>query len=601
MHARERALLATAAQATAREAWAAVAKGDISATWAEQIPRLLSYLTAAQFAAANSADTYVHAALAEQGMATGAAARVQPMAFAGIASDGRPLETLLALPAIEAKTAIARGAPVTRAMATGRALVELAAHTQVADAGRTADQAAIVARTGGYVRMVVGKTCSRCLILAGRWYRWNAGFARHPKCLPADVTVSGPGTIAASRRLYQGELVIVSTARGQRLPVTGNHPILTDRGWIPANLINEGDYVVNSTNTQGAKALVVPDHDQVPSRIEDLWRSGRMTEFCRVPSSAEDFHGDGTDGYVDVVFPDSLLTDRIEPPGLHGGMEHLLPIGLRFANRLAGNGSIDQLIMRSPASPYGVVGRSGLPGPLFRGHFGGPNGACGRATPDLHTGIDEMTPDYIPGYLESLTDAVLALSGGVGDYQRVNVQRNDLARWDAPGDPFSMESRGRYAAIGKDLFQRLSGQVSVDRVVQVDRMQWSGHVYNLTSDEGWFSANGLIVSNCDCIGIPSSESLAGDLTTDTGAAFRGMARPEQDQVFGKDGAQAIRDGADPARVVNARRGMVTADGRLYTTEAAGRRPRLMPEQIYREASGDRTEAVRLLKLHGYLI
>jgi hypothetical protein len=47
--------------------------------------------------------------------------------------------------------------------------------------------------------------------------------------------------------------------------------------------------------------------------------------------------------------------------------------------------------------------------------------------------------------------------------------------------------------------------------------------------------------------------------------------------------------------------MVTADGRLYTTEAAGRRPRLMPEQIYREAHGDRGEAIRLLRLHGYLM
>jgi hypothetical protein len=54
-----------------------------------------------------------------------------------------------------------------------------------------------------------------------------------------------------------------------------------------------------------------------------------------------------------------------------------------------------------------------------------------------------------------------------------------------------------------------------------------------------------------------------------------------------------------AKVVNARRGMHTADGRLYTTEAAGRRPRLMPEQIFRDAR-DRDDAIRLLRLHGYI-
>ena len=56
-----------------------------------------------------------------------------------------------------------------------------------------------------------------------------------------------------------------------------------------------------------------------------------------------------------------------------------------------------------------------------------------------------------------------------------------------------------------------------------------------------------------------------------------------------------------ASVVNARRGMYTADdGRKYTREAATRRRlRMMPEQIFRETKG-RDDAIRLLKLHGYL-
>jgi hypothetical protein len=42
-----------------------------------------------------------------------------------------------------------------------------------------------------------------------------------------------------------------------------------------------------------------------------------------------------------------------------------------------------------------------------------------------------------------------------------------------------------------------------------------------------------------------------------------------------------------------------ADGRLYTTEAAGRRPRIMPEQIFKDATS-RTDAIRLLRLHGFI-
>lgn len=82
-----------------------------------------------------------------------------------------------------------------------------------------------------------------------------------------------------------------------------------------------------------------------------------------------------------------------------------------------------------------------------------------------------------------------------------------------------------------------------------------------------------------------------------------MPLAEQDRVFGRAGAQTIREGGDIGRVVNARRGMYTAGGKQFTSEAAtvlGRRVRLMPEQIYREAGGNRDETLRLLRSHGYL-
>lgn len=106
---------------------------------------------------------------------------------------------------------------------------------------------------------------------------------------------------------------------------------------------------------------------------------------------------------------------------------------------------------------------------------------------------------------------------------------------------------------------------------------------------------------CDCRHIPAVEDTADDLRTDPKKAFAGMGEAEQDQVFGKAGAQAIRDGADLAQVVNARRGIYVAGGTQYTREAAGRRPRAMPETLYREARGNRDEAIRLLRLHRFLV
>jgi hypothetical protein len=112
------------------------------------------------------------------------------------------------------------------------------------------------------------------------------------------------------------------------------------------------------------------------------------------------------------------------------------------------------------------------------------------------------------------------------------------------------------------------------------------------------------ITRCDCIHVPAAEDSADDIRTDPRGYFDSLNRAEQDKAFTVAGAEAIRAGADIGQVVNARRGMQTATigGRdvLVTTEAAGRRPRLMPEAIISASGGDREQALRLLRLHGYI-
>jgi hypothetical protein len=110
---------------------------------------------------------------------------------------------------------------------------------------------------------------------------------------------------------------------------------------------------------------------------------------------------------------------------------------------------------------------------------------------------------------------------------------------------------------------------------------------------------------CDCQHIPASENVAGDLTTDPAAYFRSVDEAEQDRMFGKAGAQAVRDGADIGQVVNARTGMFTTTEGLTATRTStsrrGRSPggRLMPEGIYKIAR-TRQEAIELLARYGFI-
>lgn len=61
--------------------------------------------------------------------------------------------------------------------------LELITVTRLADASRLAAGLAVTVRPHvGWTRMVNPPCCTRCAILAGKWFRWNQGFPRHPKC-----------------------------------------------------------------------------------------------------------------------------------------------------------------------------------------------------------------------------------------------------------------------------------------------------------------------------------------------------------------------------------------------------------------------------------
>ena len=183
-HARRRSGLASRIRREFAEAWRAVDPARISESWSARISTLTGLLVGAQRLAADAADPYLDDVLDAQGVDPATDSALEAVALTGLASDGRDLASLVAQPGIVALVALARGDSLKRAMAAGGATAELIGHTQVADAGRVADQVALTARplATGYVRMIVGATCARCLILAGRWYGWTAGFQRHPRC-----------------------------------------------------------------------------------------------------------------------------------------------------------------------------------------------------------------------------------------------------------------------------------------------------------------------------------------------------------------------------------------------------------------------------------
>lgn|GEM_PF-465112 len=167
----------------ASDLWSEVGLSDLTGSWARQVPALTSVLSGVQAKAAAAGASYGAATLAQQGLYEAPQHFVDPQAFAGVASDGRSLASLLYAPVPHTKALIAGGMAPAQALEQGGKFLTTITRTQVADAGRGAAGVDMATRKRtGFIRMLNPPSCSRCSILAGRFYRWNSGFDRHPRC-----------------------------------------------------------------------------------------------------------------------------------------------------------------------------------------------------------------------------------------------------------------------------------------------------------------------------------------------------------------------------------------------------------------------------------
>lgn len=607
---------------------------DFDAGWARIVGPLTGVVEAAQREAASQAAAYVPSVMDELGRPPRVEGRVNPAAFVGVAGSGVPLDDVLGISVIRAKQAVGSGATVHQARHDAGVWLRGTISTVLSDTGRAAERVGMASgRVSSYARMLVPPSCSRCVVLAGRLYRSRDAFERHPQCFPEGVIVSGPSLEAATRRWYEGELVVLTTASGQELSVTGNHPILTSRGWVPANLLDEGDEVVRSTRGNGAGSLMIPDHDQVPSRIEDIWGALAVSGFDAVPSTPKDFHGDGQHGEVHIVRSDSPF----DLGGVSSLFKHGFERDLSFAPlggvHFNSEGAAELLDLWNFPHPSCFIGGFDLLSLLGVGQSVVSHASSLAHSSEVDTSLVEAVGDGSSGYGVFSGKGVQTGPAFVfaDDFFNRKVGP-EFSRWDAPGPEFSVETRVGYASVGADLFHRLSGQVELDRVVKFVRREFKGHVYSVTSSEGWHSANSLIVSNCDCRHVPVLEDYGNDLVTNADEYFKSLSRAEQDRIFTKAGAEAIRNGADLNQVVNARRGMSRAQsgrqardayGFYSTTSGTSRRglygssqttfnrrtgarrravnrPRLMPESI-QEIARDHDDYLRLLRLYRFII
>jgi hypothetical protein len=145
---------------------------------------IVAAVAAGQLTVSEGAQAFVASAMAAQGGTAIPEALLVAEAFAGIAPDGGPLETLLFLPAIGVQRRLAAGMTGEQAMLGGLADMARYAATSISDTARSSVQVGMTAdrQCVAYTRVVTLPACSRCIVLAGQQYPYSEGFLRHPNC-----------------------------------------------------------------------------------------------------------------------------------------------------------------------------------------------------------------------------------------------------------------------------------------------------------------------------------------------------------------------------------------------------------------------------------
>lgn len=272
-------------------------------------------------------------------------------------------------------------------------------------------------------------------------------------CFPGDTTIEAVGVEKAYRRRYSGQVVQITTSNGG-FTVTPNHPILTDHGWIAAGLLQEGSHLVRTSFRQEFPSSD-PHVDHGPVSFEELFRAVAQDGVGdRIVGSNVDFHGDGGEGQIDVVKHDRQLLLRDEATG----GEHLCQGGFTPPH--------DGPCLLEPAC-------SRLK--HFAAGFGGPGPTAYR----VMGGLGDLAAMFRPKPRQ-------AGSGGFGF-----VTEGDVAEGEQPAQS-ALPDMG---FLGQRL-DPLSSKVSFDQVVKIQAGKFEGHVYNLQTACGQYTANGYVVSNC---------------------------------------------------------------------------------------------------------
>lgn len=332
------------------------------------------------------------------------------------------------------------------------------------------------------------------------------------RCFLPDTKIDG-ASHGAIKRFYSGKIVKLVTKSGRKLRVTANHPILTSRGWVTAELIKQGDELIaydrpiESLNANGLTREVYND-EFVPT-AENLFKTfiGHALAVGEASSFKFDSNLFTFDGEIHIDVFDDRLSIKIDSKECHGIKQRVFVIrnngacfeAIKACGTSDGGGAVTDVVLSQDT--IDIANGSVKHGSDFT------LADILRLIEIKHTKLQLSigVSSGIPG------SRALTLNSAWSLFNGLPLNRFGLASSSQDNTLFnklSSDGLSDDSGLFGYLIDTHASHVAVDPVVNVIEDFFSGHVYDFQSDSGLLSANGIITHNCRCTVIALTEKQA---------------------------------------------------------------------------------------------
>ena len=347
--------------------------------------------------------------------------------------------------------------------------------------------------------------------LDGKVFRWDdppecdPGYRALPggifNCFTGDTVIGlGNGVRRIFRSKFAGKVVDIGGA--YPVSATANHPMLTNRGWVPACEVHEGDYLVKPVNE--AKLVVNADVDDPKPTFEQLFETFALAKAKHAAGVKFDFHGDRPDGDVEVISFDFPLSDKDMAKACKG-VGNLILADADGGIVGPSDGRVDHIAQSLHSSGSDEIAA------LAVRHSPHPDSVGFRPGSSRNAGLGEDAADRGAINAEIDGKGEFAFAGRVfandaGFIENLPVVSRPAAAGDNNAAGFKLTAQNVRVHSNRvgGVFQHGAAAYEFYRVTDIRVREFLGHVYTIETITGWYGVTSAstIVKNCRCWAEP---------------------------------------------------------------------------------------------------